>query len=72
MAGGEAMSVGVQILFASLANICTSSGLAVFNAWCFRQGYHFQFSLIMVQQVVCSCFAVAQVGPATRVQIVSN
>ena len=58
-AGGT--SVGVQILLAALANIVTSSSMAVFNAWIFRNGYHFQFSLIVVQQIVCSAFAFAQV-----------
>ena len=48
-------------MLAALANIVTSSSMAVFNAWIFRNGYHFQFSLIVVQQIVCSAFAFAQV-----------
>ena len=44
------MGLGLQILCAACANILTSSLMAVFNAWIFRQGYHFQFSLIVVQQ----------------------
>ena len=34
----------------------------MFNAWIFRQGYHYQWSLIVVQQMVCAVFAVAQVA----------
>ena len=55
------MGLGLQILCAACANILTSSLMAVFNAWIFRQGYHFQFSLIVVQQAVCSLFAYLQV-----------
>ena len=55
------MGLGLQILCAACANILTSSLMAVFNAWIFRQGYHFQFSLIVVQQAVCSLFAFLQV-----------
>ena len=53
--------MGLQIGLAALANVLTSSSMAVFNAWIFRAGYHFQFSLIVVQQIVCTLFALAQV-----------
>ena len=54
--------MGIQILLAALANVASSSTLTVFNAWIFRQGYHYQWSLIVVQQMVCAVFAVAQVA----------
>ena len=64
---------GAQVLLAALANVASSSTLTVFNAWIFRQGYHYQWSLIVVQQMVCAIFAVAQVacipGEARRVRI---
>lgn len=70
------MTVGFQILCAALANIMSSSMMAIFNAWIFRHGYHFQFSLIVVQQLVCSCFAMAQVaylpGEKAKVKISSK
>ena len=56
------LPVGIQILLAALANVASSSTLTVFNAWIFRQGYHYQWSLIVVQQMVCAVFAVAQVA----------
>ena len=56
------MTVGFQIMCAAMANVMASSMMGIFNAWIFRHGYHFQFSLIVVQQLVCSCFAVAQVS----------
>ena len=56
------LPVGIQILLAALANVTSSSTLTVFNAWIFRQGYHYQWSLIVVQQMVCAVFAVAQVA----------
>ena len=56
------LPVGTQILLAALANVASSSTLTVFNAWIFRQGYHYQWSLIVVQQMVCAVFAVAQVA----------
>ena len=56
------LPVGIQILLAALANVASSSTLTVFNAWIFRQGYHYQWSLIVVQQMVCAIFAVAQVA----------
>ena len=59
--GDAGLSVGLQVGLAALANVLTSSSMAVFNAWIFRAGYHFQFSLIVVQQIVCSLFALAQV-----------
>ena len=59
--GDAGLSVGLQVGLAALANVLTSSSMAVFNAWIFRAGYHFQFSLIDVQQIVCSLFALAQV-----------
>jgi drug/metabolite transporter (DMT)-like permease len=59
--GAAGTSVGLQIGLAALANVLTSSSMAVFNAWIFRAGYHFQFSLIVVQQIVCTLFALAQV-----------
>ena len=67
------LPVGAQVLLAALANVASSSTLTVFNAWIFRQGYHYQWSLIVVQQMVCAIFAVAQVacipGEARRVRI---
>lgn len=70
------MTVGFQIMCAALANVLTSSMMAIFNAWIFRHGYHFQFSLIVVQQMVCSCFAVLQVaylpGEKAKVKISSK
>ena len=67
------LPVGSQVLLAALANVASSSTLTVFNAWIFRQGYHYQWSLIVVQQMVCAIFAVAQVacipGEARRVRI---
>lgn len=70
------MTVGFQILCAALANILTSSSLSIFNAWIFRQGYHYQFSLLAMQQVVCSAFAAIQVsylpGEAGKVKITAK